>query len=113
LTQEDVAERVGIATEVYGRIERGRMLPSVPTLRRVCLILRTDPGVLLGLAGDAASTPPEQDSRQREEPRDVRALLRLIRRMSRRRRAALAQVARILSLNRSRLARERAAVPRA
>ncbi|HEY0092769.1 MAG TPA: helix-turn-helix transcriptional regulator, partial [Archangium sp.] len=26
LTQEDVAERVGLATEVYGRLERGGML---------------------------------------------------------------------------------------
>ena len=33
LTQEDVAERIGIATEVYGRLERGNMLPSVPTFR--------------------------------------------------------------------------------
>jgi DNA-binding XRE family transcriptional regulator len=32
LSQADVAERVGISTEVYGRLERGGMLPSVPTL---------------------------------------------------------------------------------
>ena len=36
LTQADVAERVGIATEVYGRLERGAMLPSAPTLRKLC-----------------------------------------------------------------------------
>ncbi|WP_233610342.1 helix-turn-helix transcriptional regulator, partial [Corallococcus sp. AB049A] len=35
LTQADVADRVGIASEVYGRLERGKMMPSVPTLFRL------------------------------------------------------------------------------
>ena len=39
LTQADVAERVGLATEVYGRLERGHMLPSVRTLLRICTVL--------------------------------------------------------------------------
>lgn len=40
LTQADVAERVNLASEVYGRLERGIMLPSVPTLRRLSLRAR-------------------------------------------------------------------------
>ena len=32
LTQEDVAERIGMASEVYGRMERGQMLPRVEKL---------------------------------------------------------------------------------
>jgi len=49
LTQEEVADRVGLATEVLGRLERGSMLPSVPTLRELCRVLRVDPNTLLGL----------------------------------------------------------------
>ena len=33
LTQGDVAERMGMAMEVYSRMERGKVLPSVSTLR--------------------------------------------------------------------------------
>jgi transcriptional regulator with XRE-family HTH domain len=39
LTQVDVADRVGVATEVYGRMERGDLTPSVPSLRRLCVVL--------------------------------------------------------------------------
>ena len=34
LTQQETAERVGVVTEVYGRMERGLLLPSLPTLLR-------------------------------------------------------------------------------
>jgi transcriptional regulator with XRE-family HTH domain len=65
LTQEEVANRVGLAQSVYGRIERGKMMPSVPTLRKLCLVLDISSEVLLslghldgeGAAPDAASTP--------------------------------------------------------
>ena len=49
LTQEDVAERIGMASEVYGRMERGQMLPRVENLRRLCLVLNVPPHELLGL----------------------------------------------------------------
>lgn len=49
LTQAEVASRVGIAAAVYGRIERGHMLPSVPTLRQLCLALDISANVLIGL----------------------------------------------------------------
>lgn len=39
LTQAEVAELLETAPEVYGRLERGKMLPSVRTLRRLCEIL--------------------------------------------------------------------------
>ena len=35
LTQADAAERVGITSEFYARIERGQTLPSVPTLAAI------------------------------------------------------------------------------
>ena len=51
LTQADVAELVNLAPEVYGRLERGKMLPSVPTLRRLCVSLGISADLLLGLGG--------------------------------------------------------------
>lgn len=50
LTQRDVAERIGIATEVYGRLERGHMLPSVRTLRSLCRTLNVSSDVLMGIS---------------------------------------------------------------
>ncbi len=47
LTQVELAESIGTATEVYGRLERGKMLPSVPTLFRLCVALRSGPHELM------------------------------------------------------------------
>ncbi|MCP3136209.1 helix-turn-helix transcriptional regulator [Pyxidicoccus xibeiensis] len=99
LTQADVAERVGIATEVYGRLERGHMLPSVRTLRKLCLVLNCSSDVLLGMAGVAgvegapalAEDPPEY----RERP-EVRRLLRTVRKLDAPRLRLLGQVANAL-----------------
>ncbi len=49
LTQSEVADRIGIAMEVYGRIERGALLPSIQTFLAMCRILDADPRLLLGL----------------------------------------------------------------
>ena len=83
LTQADAAERIGVATEVYGRIERGGMLPSVPTLLKLCLALRADANSLLGisfglplLSGSAATHENE------EEPLRLRQVLRNLRRLT-------------------------------
>jgi transcriptional regulator with XRE-family HTH domain len=54
LTQASVAAEVGIATEVYGRLERGLIFPSVPTLVRLAQVLRVPPGALL--EGEAQPT---------------------------------------------------------
>jgi transcriptional regulator with XRE-family HTH domain len=82
LTQEDVAERVGLATEVYGRLERGGMLPSVPTLKKLCEILRIPSDVLLGL------TPAQENfwtkevpSKPTEEPAEIRRLVRTVKKL--------------------------------
>ncbi|WP_225413292.1 helix-turn-helix transcriptional regulator [Stigmatella hybrida] len=48
LTQQDVAEGVGIVPEVYGRIERGVSLPSISTLFRLCITLHMGPNELMG-----------------------------------------------------------------
>lgn len=62
MTQADVAEAVGISPEVYGRLERGLMMPSVPTLTRLARALRVSPDELLGWEGvRKKKNPPEVD----------------------------------------------------
>jgi transcriptional regulator with XRE-family HTH domain len=81
LTQTDVAERVGIASEVYGRMERGKMLPSVPTLFRLCLALQISADVALGLLTAAAAEAAvwEEDSPDKDHLPEMRRLLRTLR----------------------------------
>lgn len=49
LTQAEVAGLLDTSPIVYNRLERGRMLPSVPTLVRLCEALQVSPEELLGL----------------------------------------------------------------
>ena len=82
LTQEDVAERVGLATEVYGRLERGGMLPSVPTLKKLCEVLRIPSDVLLGLTPAQENFwTKEAPARPVEEPGEIRRLVRTVKRL--------------------------------
>lgn len=83
LTQEDVAEQVELSPEVYGRMERGAMLPSVPSARRICVALRLDPAVGLGLRGAPGTPLPPPVAPVRTESTAVRALVRRARRLPR------------------------------
>lgn len=85
LTQADVAERIGIAAEVYGRMERGRMMPSVPTLFRLCLALQLSADVGMGLvtAASVGAALWEEDSQDKDHLPEMRRLLRTLRRMTR------------------------------
>jgi transcriptional regulator with XRE-family HTH domain len=85
LTQADVADRVGIASEVYGRLERGKMMPSVPTLFRLCLALQLSADASLGLAVAAAAGAGlwEEDSTDKDDLPEMRRLLRAVRRLPR------------------------------
>jgi transcriptional regulator with XRE-family HTH domain len=49
LIQAQVARQVGLVPGVYGRIERGDMMPSVPSMRRLCLALGISSDALLNL----------------------------------------------------------------
>lgn len=42
LTQAQVAEKVGISTNHYAKIERGEVDPSLPTLRAIFKLLKID-----------------------------------------------------------------------
>jgi transcriptional regulator with XRE-family HTH domain len=48
LTQAEVADALGMAREVYGRIERGQLMPSVSTLIAIAKVLHVTPNQLLG-----------------------------------------------------------------
>jgi DNA-binding XRE family transcriptional regulator len=83
LTQAEIAASVGIAPEVFGRMERGKMLPSVPTLFRLCMALRSGPHELMGFASVASlpqaaqlAVPPEL-----ADTPETRRLLRLMGRL--------------------------------
>src|SRR4051812_8127723 len=77
LTQEDVAVQVDLVTQVYGRLERGGMLPSIETLRKLALGLRVSADELLGLGRErraGAGHPRSGDDRP-----DFRRLIRYVR----------------------------------
>ena len=79
LTQEDIAERVGLTPEVYGRLERGDMLPSTPTLTKICVALGLSADLLVGLVErEAIQAQPAPDE---ELTPEIRRLLRLVRTM--------------------------------
>jgi transcriptional regulator with XRE-family HTH domain len=46
LSQDEVASRLELHVMTYGGIERGRLLPSVTTLTRLCVLLKIDPDTL-------------------------------------------------------------------
>lgn len=97
LTQQDVAEGVGIVPDVYGRIERGLALPSVPTLFRLCVTLHRGPHELMGFAPlrglpGRASWAREVPPALAETP-EMRRLLRLLGRLTRLQLKLMARVA--------------------
>ena len=51
LTQAQVAQTIDLQEEVYGRIERGAMLPSLGMFVEICHALEVTPNELLGYSG--------------------------------------------------------------
>jgi transcriptional regulator with XRE-family HTH domain len=83
LTQADVAERIDVATEVYGRLERGGMLPSVQTLLKLCNELNISADELLGLASTGSSSRSHHEPAPSPPERaEVRRLLRTVRQLT-------------------------------
>ncbi|NVJ01641.1 helix-turn-helix transcriptional regulator [Myxococcus sp. AM009] len=86
LTQADVADRIGMASEVYGRLERGHMLPSVQNLRRLCMVLNVPPHELLGLGEGFTAPPPVKEkaaAKHREDDTpEMRRLMRNLRKLT-------------------------------
>ncbi|TQF08755.1 helix-turn-helix transcriptional regulator [Myxococcus llanfairpwllgwyngyllgogerychwyrndrobwllllantysiliogogogochensis] len=68
LTQVQVADRVGLASAVYSRVERGHMIPSVETMKKLCIELMVSPEDLMGLtesSNSGARARPEDDAAMR------------------------------------------------
>jgi transcriptional regulator with XRE-family HTH domain len=93
LTQREMAARVGLATEVYGRMERGQLLPSVPTLLRVCGALGIDANTLLGFDSRAAPAWLAPTPFLDDQPPELRHLLFTARKLAPRQLKALRHVA--------------------
>jgi transcriptional regulator with XRE-family HTH domain len=81
LTQADVAEMVDLVTEVYGRIERGGMVPSVPTLVRICRALRISADQLLGLTDSDGTLKVTEPAGEQSERPELRPVIRLMRQL--------------------------------
>ncbi|WP_240359776.1 helix-turn-helix domain-containing protein [Pyxidicoccus trucidator] len=60
LSQAQVAEAIHVPTLVFSRLERGRLLPSLPTLVGLCGVLSVPVDLLLG--GKALEAPASDGS---------------------------------------------------
>lgn len=67
LTQEQLAEKVGISASFMGHIERGTRIASIDTLVSLCNVLEVSPCLLLGASLSEASVdfPYTNDHRER------------------------------------------------
>lgn len=92
-TQAQVAEIVGIAHVVYNRLENAKMLPSVPTLVRLCDALRASSDELLGRARPLKGGKAKLAE---EDPPSLHQLLTLARKLDESQRQALLTMARAL-----------------
>ncbi|WP_309888077.1 helix-turn-helix transcriptional regulator [Archangium sp.] len=95
LTQEDVADRLRMAPEVYGRMERGATAPSVFTLRKLCVALSFSADKALSLGGDSPSALPAPHPEQ-PEARHMRRLFRRVQKLTPHSIRLLCQVAAML-----------------
>jgi transcriptional regulator with XRE-family HTH domain len=82
LTQAEAAAKVGLAPGVYGRIERGGMMPSVPTLRRLSISLKIPSDTLLSLSHSEVTAWVDSLPAREERSPDLRRLARSLRNLS-------------------------------
>lgn len=103
-SQAQVAQSAELATAVYGRIERGGMMPSLPTVQRLCRALDVDANTLLGFS---SPTPPAWfTSPPPKERPAVHEFLRTVRRMKPRQLRALRSVAQAMLTTNSSTSRQ-------
>lgn len=96
LTQAEVAEKLGLAHMVYSRLERGKMLPSVQTLLRMCSVLRISSDELLGIADAEPGAKSGKGERGQGGAPKLRQLTGLARKMDEDQLDALVKVAQVL-----------------
>ncbi|RKH36367.1 XRE family transcriptional regulator [Corallococcus praedator] len=96
LTQAEVAEKLGLAHMVYSRLERGKMLPSVQTLLRMCSVLRISSDELLGNVSPEEASKAARSERGQVGTPKLRQLTGLARKMDEDQLDALVTVAQVL-----------------
>ncbi|HYO70979.1 MAG TPA: helix-turn-helix transcriptional regulator [Archangium sp.] len=79
LTQAQVAQQMGLAPNVYGRIERGGMMPAVPTLRKLALTLAISADALLALSRKEVTASVEDPAPQGSLSPVLLLLVRMLR----------------------------------
>jgi transcriptional regulator with XRE-family HTH domain len=96
MTQADVADRLGVTTEFYARIERGNALPSVTTLARLVdtLDLELDAIIARAAGGELPRAEPPCD------PLPLRRVLRRLRRATPSARALVIELLEALDVQR-------------
>jgi transcriptional regulator with XRE-family HTH domain len=99
-TQAELAERIGLSIEAYGRLERGRVLPRTATLVRLARALQIPLDELLGTRSANDALPGELRARaiagrmREASPEDLQFLLVMLGEVQRWRREALEQLRR-------------------
>ena len=92
LTQTQVANKVVLVSGVYGRIERGDMMPSVPSLYRICLVLGISSDALLGLNPAQVITRVDEAPPEEKLSPELRRVLHQLRTWSSKRLKTLSRV---------------------
>ncbi len=77
LTQEELAEQVGISTSFLGHIERGSRIASLETLVLLCNVLKTTPQYLLGASLEDNLTQHLPEDFSPEQRSKLSAFLRI------------------------------------
>jgi DNA-binding XRE family transcriptional regulator len=93
LTQVEVAGLMELSAIVYNRLERARMLPSVPTLVRLCETLQVSPAELLGFTRPAKRGKVKPSN---VDPPSLHQLMNLARKLDETQRQALITMAKTL-----------------
>jgi transcriptional regulator with XRE-family HTH domain len=92
-TQAEVAALMDLSHIVYNRLECGRMLPSVPTLVKLCEVLKAAPDDVLGFSRPVKGGKGKPGD---DEPPSVHQLLGLARKMDEPQRQALITTAKVM-----------------
>jgi transcriptional regulator with XRE-family HTH domain len=94
LTQAEVAGLMDTSPIVYNRLERAKMLPSVPTLVRLCEVLEASPAELLGFT--RLPTKRGKVKPSEEDPPSLHQLVNLARKLDETERQTLITMAKTL-----------------
>lgn len=98
MTQVEVAAAIGTHPEVYGRMERGSVMPSLPSLLRLCLALGSGPHELMGFSELGPAQTPLRACMVPPSLSDAPEKRRLLRRLARLDRQKFKALARLVAL---------------